>query len=279
MEHISNAEKMREMTSIEYWILPLVCASHLKEINWLHPPWADQLEDGRRELSVGFAEGIIEKGKTRLAVSWSWDYFTSDATYCAEENCQFIQNFQISFLDLIWSPLERLFLRVDAVIIEESKESRYVRKAARRAAPIELHEEFQKRRAKKLHCSEGNDGLLIYNAGRTSQDDRPALPVHIPTDQEVEQMIKRFGAKVRSVFADLGLPAEIRLARSTKDGFCPEAVGQFANFLTKMQFQNFEIQSLNLSFLRTQIVESIQSSVIAVLKEIFKEFSLLLNYL
>ena len=73
------------MTSIESWILPLVCAGHLKEINWVRPPWADQLADGRRELSVGFAEGIIEKGKTRLAVSWATDYYTSDATYCAEE--------------------------------------------------------------------------------------------------------------------------------------------------------------------------------------------------
>lgn len=76
---------MRELTSIESWILPLVCAGHLKEINWVRPPWADQLADGRRELSVGFAEGIVEKGKTRLAVSWATDYYTSDATYCAEQ--------------------------------------------------------------------------------------------------------------------------------------------------------------------------------------------------
>ncbi|CAG5104616.1 Oidioi.mRNA.OKI2018_I69.chr1.g1393.t1.cds [Oikopleura dioica] len=169
----------------------------MKEVHLIKRRDSFHEADGRRELSVGFAEGNIEEGKTRLAVSWWWDNFTSDATYCAEENCQFIQKFQISFFDLIWSRLERLFLR-------------------------ETAQEFRKRRAKKLHCSEGNDGLLIYNAGRTSHDDRPALPVHIPTDQEIEQMIKRLDANVRSVFADLGLPAGICLARSTKDGFCPE---------------------------------------------------------
>ena len=121
--------------------------------------------------------------------------------------------------------------------------------------------------------SEVNDGWLIYNAGCTSQDDGPALPVHISTEQEIEQMIKQFGTKMRCVLADLGLPAGICLARSTKDGYCPEAQGQFANFLSNLHFQTTLSQKIYLSFLRTQIVESIQSSVIAVLKEIFKEFS------
>ncbi|CAG5082193.1 Oidioi.mRNA.OKI2018_I69.chrUn_7.g17251.t1.cds [Oikopleura dioica] len=45
MEHLSNSERLIEITSIEYWILPLVCAGHSKEINWMRPPLADQLED------------------------------------------------------------------------------------------------------------------------------------------------------------------------------------------------------------------------------------------
>ena len=70
-----------------------------------------------------------------------------------------------------------------------------------------------------------NDGWMIYNAGCTSQDDGPALPVHISTDQEIRQMLKEFGVQIRKLFSELATPAGICLARSTLDGYCPENQG------------------------------------------------------
>ena len=72
-----------------------------------------------------------------------------------------------------------------------------------------------------------NDGWMIYNAGCTSQDDGPALPVHISTDGEIRQMLKDFGVQIRKLLLELGTPAGICLARSTLDGYCPENQGNF----------------------------------------------------
>ena len=93
---------MRETTSIESWILPLVVAGHLKEIIWCHPSWADQLPDGKRMVHVGFAAPIVPTAhnSTRLTVNWPTEYFTSDGTLASLEDMKDAQPCQISVTDV-----------------------------------------------------------------------------------------------------------------------------------------------------------------------------------
>jgi len=321
LEHLKNGEKMREVTSIESWILPLVCAGHLKEINWVRPPWADQLADGRRQLKVGFCDGVLEKGKQRMAVNWATDYYTSDATYCSEDGMENAVEFTLTVSQApSWETRSSWFLDVDLdyfscddPFTHDIQQEDLIAigklfsagKQINDDEPLEQHEQFQTKRAEKLHKFESfllgldkistkydeidaedfvhedeelksayaiwknqreltkkayqlsseqagdvNDGWMIYNAGCTSQDDGPALPVHISTDEEIRQSLKEFGLQMRKLFSEFGPPAGICLARSTLDGYCPE-----------------------------NQVDFIQLSVIEVLQEIFKENSakLLIN--
>lgn len=321
LEHLKNAEKMREMTSIESWILPLVSAGHLKEINWVRPPWADQLADGRRQLKVGFCDGVVEKSKQRLAVNWATDYYTSDATYCDEKRMKDAMEFCLTVSqEPSWKTRCPWFLDIDLdyfscddPFTQDIQQDDLIAigklfSAGRQInddEPVEQHEQFQTKRAEKLYKFESfllgldknstkydeidagdfihedeelksafsiwknqrqltkkayqlsgeqpgdvNDGWMIYNAGCTSQDDGPALPVHISTDGEIRQMLKDFGVQIRKLLLELGTPAGICLARSTLDGYCPE-----------------------------NQVDFIQTSVIEVLQELFKEYSakLLIN--
>lgn len=39
--------------SIENWIIPAVYAGHISHFVWVKPPWADQLPEGPRRVTVG----------------------------------------------------------------------------------------------------------------------------------------------------------------------------------------------------------------------------------
>ena len=100
--HLESSAKMRETTSIESWILPLVAAGHLNKIIWCRPSWADQLPDGKRTVHVGFAAPIVSSPKhsTRLTVNWPTEYFTSDGTLASLEEMKDAQPCQISVTDV-----------------------------------------------------------------------------------------------------------------------------------------------------------------------------------
>lgn len=87
-EHLESAEKMREPVSIESWIMPLSAAKHLSHVIWVRPPWSDQLQDGVKNVKVGFAPEFHSKEPSRFACSWPTEYFTSDGTFAKETDIE-----------------------------------------------------------------------------------------------------------------------------------------------------------------------------------------------
>ena len=64
--------------------MPLAAAGHLRHVIWVRPPWSDQLQDGTKNVKVGFVAQFDTDEKTRFACSWPTEYYTSDGTFARE---------------------------------------------------------------------------------------------------------------------------------------------------------------------------------------------------
>lgn len=73
-----SGKKLLPLLDIENWIVPATASGYLSKVVWLRPPWAKQLADGTRVVSVGDnKEGLFRVGSKE-------PYFLSDALYCSE---------------------------------------------------------------------------------------------------------------------------------------------------------------------------------------------------
>ncbi|KAB0794575.1 hypothetical protein PPYR_11414 [Photinus pyralis] len=50
---VFDKDKLFESVSIENWLMPGVYAGHFKNLIWIKPPWAAQMEDGEQVFRVG----------------------------------------------------------------------------------------------------------------------------------------------------------------------------------------------------------------------------------
>ncbi|KAG9479411.1 hypothetical protein GDO78_012864 [Eleutherodactylus coqui] len=73
---------LREL-SIENWIMPVVYAGHFSHVVWLHPPWAQQIKEGKHFFLVG-----KDRSTTTIRVTSTDDYFLSDGLYVPEEQLE-----------------------------------------------------------------------------------------------------------------------------------------------------------------------------------------------
>ncbi|XP_072024138.1 LOW QUALITY PROTEIN: UPF0489 protein C5orf22 homolog [Amphiura filiformis] len=80
---VFNKAQLLSELSIENWIMPALYAGHMDHVIWVKPPWADQLPEGTRHVSVGKHK---ETGKLR--VSWPDVYFLSDILYAPLDKLQ-----------------------------------------------------------------------------------------------------------------------------------------------------------------------------------------------
>ncbi|CAG9135654.1 unnamed protein product [Plutella xylostella] len=67
------------LLDIENWILPAVAAGHIGRVVWLRPPWAKQLKDGTRVITIG-----DDKDTGLVRVDSAEPYYLSDALYSKE---------------------------------------------------------------------------------------------------------------------------------------------------------------------------------------------------
>ncbi|EHA97276.1 hypothetical protein GW7_05902 [Heterocephalus glaber] len=69
--------------SIENWIMPAVYAGHFSHVMWLHPPWAQQIREGKHHFLVG-----KDTSTTTIRVTSTDHYFLSDGLFVPEDQLE-----------------------------------------------------------------------------------------------------------------------------------------------------------------------------------------------
>ena len=78
---VYQKNELLESLSIENWIIPTLFAGHLNEVQWVRPPWANQMPDGQHTFFVG-------EYNDRIHVNSVLDYFLTDGCYQRKDKLQ-----------------------------------------------------------------------------------------------------------------------------------------------------------------------------------------------
>ncbi|XP_072854623.2 UPF0489 protein C5orf22 homolog [Pogona vitticeps] len=80
---VFDKEALFSELSIENWIMPAVYAGHFSQVVWLHPPWAQQIEEGTHHFLVG-----KDTSTTTIRVTSTDNYFLSDGLYVSADQLE-----------------------------------------------------------------------------------------------------------------------------------------------------------------------------------------------
>ncbi|XP_077209564.1 UPF0489 protein C5orf22 homolog isoform X2 [Paroedura picta] len=88
---VFDKEVLFSEISIENWIMPAVYAGHFSQVVWLHPPWAQQIEEGTHRFLVG-----KDTSTTTIRVTSTEGYFLSDGLYVPADQLENQKTLQLS---------------------------------------------------------------------------------------------------------------------------------------------------------------------------------------
>ncbi|XP_053106270.1 UPF0489 protein C5orf22 homolog [Hemicordylus capensis] len=80
---VFDKEALFSELSIENWIMPAVYAGHFSNVIWLHPAWAQQIEEGGQAFFVG-----KDISTTTIRVTSIDNYFLSDGLYVSVDQLE-----------------------------------------------------------------------------------------------------------------------------------------------------------------------------------------------
>ncbi|NXK84343.1 CE022 protein, partial [Amazona guildingii] len=80
---VYDKEALFSELSIENWIMPAVYAGHISQVVWLHPPWAQQISEGKHSFLIG-----KDISTTTIRVTGTDNYFLSDGLYVAADQLE-----------------------------------------------------------------------------------------------------------------------------------------------------------------------------------------------
>ncbi|XP_060761590.1 UPF0489 protein C5orf22 homolog [Neoarius graeffei] len=90
---VFDKETLFSELSIENWIMPMVYAGHVSHVAWLHPYWAQQIQEGEHKMCVG-----RDTSTNTIRVTSTDDYFLSDALYVPAEQLEDGKPFHLSVI-------------------------------------------------------------------------------------------------------------------------------------------------------------------------------------
>lgn len=79
-ETVYEKEKLFDIVGIADWMLPAAYAGHFKNLVWLKPPWAKQIEEGQQLFHVG-----ATRSDNTIRVDCKENYFVSECLFCPTE--------------------------------------------------------------------------------------------------------------------------------------------------------------------------------------------------
>lgn len=86
-EFVRDKVKLFDTLSIENWLMPVAYAGHINQLIWIKPYWANQINDGDYEFSIGDHAGYIRCDS-------ALEYFLSEGTY--QQKCNLNNQHQIN---------------------------------------------------------------------------------------------------------------------------------------------------------------------------------------
>lgn len=92
---VYDKQKLFESISIENWLMPSVYAGHYKNLIWVKPPWALQINDGEQSFLIG-----KHKSKETIRLNCKESYFVSECLFAPVEDLENVKEANLTVLTL-----------------------------------------------------------------------------------------------------------------------------------------------------------------------------------